>query len=66
MLQAQLFLRIVLAPFEPHIPNGSMYVNRSGKPEQLRALAMSLSAVVGSHGIAPCNADARHISVYPK
>lgn len=34
----------------PHIPNGSMYVNRSGKPEQIRALAMSLLAVVGNHG----------------
>lgn len=34
----------------PHIPNGSMYVNRSGKPEQTRALAMSLLAVIGSHG----------------
>lgn len=34
----------------PHIPNGSMYINRSGKLEQIRALAMSLLAVVGSHG----------------
>lgn len=35
----------------PHIPNGRLFVNRGGKhqPEQIQALAMSMSAVVDGH-----------------